>query len=375
MSAALELARQLIALASVTPDDAGCQALLAKRLTAQGFTCEPMRFGAVDNLWAWRGREAPLFVFAGHTDVVPAGPREQWQSDPFQPVVRNGMLYGRGAADMKGGLAAMVAGCERFLRDHPGHKGSIGFLITSDEEGPAQDGTRRVIETLRERGDTIDWCVVGEPSSRQRLGDTLRHGRRGSLNGVLLVRGVQGHVAYPDEADNPIHKLAPLLVELSATDWGRGDDDFPATSFQISNFNAGTGADNVIPGSAEVRFNFRYPPQVTVAGLRERVEQLLKRHKLDYTLDWRDSGAPFITRDGTLLDAARAAVQDVTGFTPEFSTGGGTSDGRFIAPAGAQVVELGPVNATIHKANEAVAVDDLDRLARIYQRLLERLLT
>jgi len=373
-SPTLALARALIALPSVTPEDAGCQALMAERLAALGFRNEPMPFGEVQNLWSRLGEAGPLLVFAGHTDVVPPGPEAEWRTPPFEPTVIDGMLYGRGAADMKGSLAAMITACERFLERHPQPRGSIAFLITSDEEGPAVDGTVRVVETLQARGEHIDWCLVGEPSSSERVGDVIKNGRRGSLSGHLVVRGVQGHVAYPQLADNPVHRALPALAELAAIEWDRGNAFFPPTSFQISNIHAGTGATNVIPGTLEVDFNFRYSTETDHRRLMESVEALIARHGLDAHIDWTHSGAPFLTPAGELVDAARAAVQDVTGITPELSTAGGTSDGRFIAPTGAQVLELGPVNATIHKVNECVRVSELEQLSRTYERLLERLL-
>ncbi len=373
-SPTLALARALIARPSVTPEDAGCQALMAERLAALGFRNEPMPFGEVQNLWSRRGEAGPLLVFAGHTDVVPPGPEAGWRTPPFEPTVIDDMLYGRGAADMKGSLAAMITACERFLARHPRPRGSIGFLITSDEEGPAVDGTVRVVETLQARGERIDWCLVGEPSSSERVGDVIKNGRRGSLSGQLVVRGVQGHVAYPQLADNPVHRALPALAELAAIEWDRGNAFFPPTSFQISNIHAGTGAGNVIPGTLVVDFNFRYSTETDHRRLMERVQALIERHGLEARIEWTHSGAPFLTPPGELVDAARAAVQDITGIIPELSTAGGTSDGRFIAPTGAQVLELGPVNATIHKVNECVRVPELEQLSRIYERLLERLL-
>ncbi|HEX7034469.1 MAG TPA: succinyl-diaminopimelate desuccinylase [Pseudomonadales bacterium] len=371
----LELCLALLRRPSVTPDDAGCQALLAERLTAAGFRCRSLPFGRVSNLWATRGSGGPLFVFAGHTDVVPPGPDAAWSSPPFEPQIRGGYLYGRGAADMKSSLAAMLVATERFLAARPSHPGRIGFLITSDEEGDAVDGTRAVIDALTREGERIDYCVVGEPSSADALGDTIRIGRRGSLNGYLVVQGVQGHVAYPDRADNPIHRLAPALAELAATRWDDGNAHFPPTSWQASNIRAGTGASNVIPGELSLEFNFRYCTEQTAAGLERRVEEVLRRHGLRYRLRWQLSGEPFLTAaGGELVSAVQQSVREVTGRTPELSTGGGTSDGRFIAPTGAQVVELGPCNATIHKVDERIAVADLAPLAAVYQRLLERLL-
>ncbi len=373
-SPTLELAMELIRRRSITPEDAGCQNLLAERLERLGFRVERLRFGEVDNLWARLGDDAPLFAFAGHTDVVPPGPVERWQSPPFEPTLRDGCLYGRGAADMKGSIAAMVTACERFLAtSRPA--GSIAFLITSDEEGPAVDGTVKVIEQLEKRDEKIDWCLVGEPTCAERLGDTLKNGRRGSLGGRLRVFGKQGHIAYPHLAQNPVHAALPALAELCATEWDRGNAFFPPTSFQISNIHAGTGATNVIPGELEVLFNFRFSTEVTDAELRRRVESILEAGGFDYDLEWTLSGQPFLTPAGRLVDAARAAVGEVTGLEPQLSTSGGTSDGRFIAPTGAEVVELGPLNATIHQIDERVGVQELEQLSAIYQRILDRLLT
>lgn len=374
MSDVLDLACELIRRPSVTPDDAGCQDLLAERLAAAGFRCESLRYGAVDNLWARRGEAGPLLVFAGHTDVVPPGPLDDWNTNPFRPEIDAGMLQGRGAADMKGSLAAMICAAEAFAREHPDHGGSIGFLLTSDEEGLALDGTRRVMETLAGRGEHIDWCVVGEPSSVDRAGDTIRRGRRGSITGRLTVLGRQGHVAYPENADNPIHAVLPALAELATMEWDAGYPDFPPTSFQVANFTAGTGADNVIPGRAEVQFNLRYSPALTPENIQATVTRVLESHAVRYDLDWHDSGRPFHTPDGTLLEAVVSAVRAHTGSAPALSTGGGTSDGRFIAPTGAHVVELGPVNATIHQANERVHVEELETLGGMYRRVLEQLL-
>lgn len=374
MSETLELAQDLIRRASVTPDDAGCLDLIAARLEPLGFTCEVLRFGEVANLWARRGTDGPVLALAGHVDVVPTGPLEDWGTPPFDPVVRDGWLHGRGAADMKGGLAALVTAAERFVATHPGHRGSLAFLLTADEEGPAVDGTCRVIETLTARGETIDWCLLGEPSSRERAGDVLRNGRRGSLNGLLTVHGIQGHVAYPDVADNPVHRFAPVLTELCAMQWDRGNEHFPPTSFQVSNLNAGTGADNIIPGEAVVAFNLRFSTEWTVEKLQQAVTALLDRHELNYRIEWRVSGLPFLTDGGALLDAVRSSVHEVIGIEPECNTGGGTSDGRHIAPAGAEVIELGPVNATIHKIDERVRVSELDELSATYERILEKLL-
>jgi succinyl-diaminopimelate desuccinylase len=374
MSQAVELTRDLLGRRSVTPADEGCQQVLSERLQAAGFSVEPLPFGSVENLWARRGRCGPLFCFAGHTDVVPTGPLEEWRSDPFVPAIRDGVLYGRGAADMKSGLAAMVTAAEEFVRAHPDHKGSIAFLITSDEEGPSVDGTRRVAQTLRERGEHIDWCVVGEPSSEASIGDTIKVGRRGSLSGRLTVHGVQGHVAYPQLAENPVHALAPALAELTAREWDQGTEHFQPTSFQVSNLNAGTGAPNVIPGELKARFNLRYSPIQTLESLKAAVEDILRRHKVRYTLEWYVSGEPFYTPPGELSRAVGEAVAEVAGTHPKLSTGGGTSDGRFIAPLGAQVVELGVVNASIHKVNECVRLTDIDALHRMYFNVLRNLL-
>lgn len=374
MSATLELAKDLISRASVTPEDAGCQQLMRARLAAIGFVVEDLPFAEVSNFWARRGDQPPLLVFAGHTDVVPSGPLDKWQSPPFSAELRDGLLYGRGAADMKGSLAAMVTACEAFVAQHPDHRGSLGFLITSDEEGPSVNGTVKVVEHLQARGEHIDLCLVGEPSSRERLGDVIKNGRRGSLNGTLTVRGKQGHVAYPHLVANPVHLAAPALAELTTIEWDRGNRFFPPTSFQISNIQAGTGAENVVPGELQVMFNLRYSTELDAAAIRQRVHALLDRHALDYTLAWRLSGEPFLTPAGELVAAARAAIHELTGIDTELSTSGGTSDGRFIAPTGAQVLELGPLNATIHQVNECVTVADLDRLSDIYRRILEKLL-
>lgn len=375
LSPTVELTCELIRRRSVTPDDEACQKLIGERLAAAGFTLEPMPFGEVENLWATRGEAAPRFVFAGHTDVVPTGPVEQWASDPFEPTFKGDFLYGRGAADMKGSLAAMVVASERFVARHPNHKGCIGFLLTSDEEGPAVNGTVKVIETLMARDELIEWCIVGEPSSTSTVGDMVRNGRRGSLNGTLTVRGIQGHVAYADQVVNPIHKAAGALDELAKTRWDEGSADFPPTTFQISNINAGTGATNVVPGTLTALFNFRYSTALTREGIEAQVESVLDKHGLDYDVVWSHSGHPFVTSSGALVEATRGAVSAVTGASAELSTSGGTSDGRFIAPTGTQVVELGPVNATIHKIDECVAYRDLDQLTDIYEGILERLLT
>lgn len=375
LSPTLSLACDLIRRRSVTPEDAGCQALLAERLHRLGFRLEHLPFGEVDNLWAVRGESGPLFCFAGHTDVVPPGDERRWRTPPFEPVIRDGILYGRGAADMKGSLAAMVAATEAFVADHPDHPGRIAFLLTSDEEGPAADGTVRVVEWLQQRNTIPDWCLVGEPSSTDRCGDVVKNGRRGSLGAELVVRGVQGHVAYPHLADNPIHRLAPALTALCGETWDRGNDFFPATSFQISNIQGGTGATNVIPGEARVGFNFRFSTEVTATELRQRTESILRAHQLDFEIEWHLSGEPFLTPAGDLVEAVRGAVDAVTGRSPRLSTAGGTSDGRFIAPLGTQVVELGPVNASIHKIDEQTSVAELDALGSMYQGILERLLT
>ncbi len=373
-NAVLDLCCQLIRCPSVTPDDAGCQALLAERLQACGFTCRPMPASEVTNLWAQRGTEGPLLVFAGHTDVVPTGPLEQWQSNPFEPDIRDGFLYGRGAADMKASIAAMVLANERFFAQHPAQTGRVGFLITSDEEGPAINGTRAVVERLSAEGVKADYCIVGEPSSREHLGDVIRVGRRGSLNGSLKVRGLQGHVAYPDLADNPIHRIAPALAELASTQWDQGNAYFPPTTWQASNISAGTGATNVVPGELTLSFNFRFCTEQTSASLQTRTAAILDRHGLDYRLSWQLSGEPFLTRPGALIEAVCDSINAATGLTTEKSTGGGTSDGRFIAPTGCEVVELGPVNASIHQVNEHVAIADLEPLAEMYLGILERLL-
>jgi len=374
MSPTLELAFDLISRASVTPEDAGCQDTMIARLEAIGFHVERLRFEDVDNFWARRGDAGPVLCFAGHTDVVPTGPVDKWQSHPFQPEIRDGMLYGRGAADMKGSLAAMVTACERFVAAHPNHKGTIAFLITSDEEGPSINGTVKVVQTLEARGEKMDWCLVGEPSCSEQLGDTVKNGRRGSHNARLVVKGVQGHVAYPHLASNPVHLAAPALAELVSIEWDQGNEFFPPTSFQISNIHAGTGATNVIPGELEVLFNLRYSTETDHQHIEQRVTEVLDRHGLDYDIEWTLSGLPFLTPAGALVDAARDAIKAVTGIDTELSTGGGTSDGRFIAPTGAQVLELGPLNASIHQRNEHVKADDLDRLSDIYQGILQRLL-
>jgi succinyl-diaminopimelate desuccinylase len=371
---ALELARELIARKSVTPEDGGCQEMLARRLERSGFRCEPMRFGDVDNLWARRGTARPLVCFAGHTDVVPTGPLTEWHSDPFVPTIRDGKLYGRGAADMKSSIAAFVVAVEAFVQEKPGHGGSIALLLTSDEEGPAVDGTVRVVEKLKARNELIDYCVVGEPTSVDWLGDMLKNGRRGSLSGKLTVRGVQGHVAYPHLVKNPVHLLAPALAELVRTEWDKGNESFPPTSFQVSNIHAGTGAGNVVPGSVVVDFNFRFSTESTEASLRNRVEQVLKKHGLDYSVDWVLGAKPFLSRNGKLASTVVGAAKRHTGHNGELSTTGGTSDARFIIDICPEVIELGPVNASIHKLNEHIALEELEMLPRIYLDVLRQLL-
>ncbi|MBW3166548.1 succinyl-diaminopimelate desuccinylase [Ferrimonas balearica] len=373
-SAVLTLAKDLIARPSVTPEDAGCQAMMAAHLERLGFTIESMVFEDTTNLWARRGSEGPVFCFAGHTDVVPPGDLSQWHTPPFEPTVIDGVLHGRGAADMKGSLAAMLVAVERFVTEHPDHQGSIAFLITSDEEGPFINGTTRVIDTLEARNEKITWCIVGEPSSTHKLGDIIKNGRRGSLTAEVTVKGIQGHVAYPHLADNPVHKAAPALAELAAMEWDKGNAFFPPTSFQIANIHAGTGAPNVVPGALNVQFNFRYSTEVTAQDLESRVHNIFDRYGLDYDIKWTYNGQPFLTGGGALLDATCAAIREVTGYDTEPSTSGGTSDGRFIAPTGAQVIELGPCNATIHKINECVSVRDLELLAECYEKVLEKLL-
>ncbi len=374
MSDVLDLTRDLIARPSVTPDDAGCQALIAERLRRAGFACESLRYGEVDNLWASHGSGAPVLVLLGHTDVVPPGPREAWASDPFAPEVRDGMLYGRGAADMKGSVAAFAIAAERFAAAHPHHPGTLALLLTSDEEGDAIDGVRRVAQTFRERGQRIDWCITGEPSSTEKLGDLLRVGRRGSLSGTLTIKGVQGHVAYPHKARNPIHLAAPALAELAARHWDDGYESFPPTSLQISNLHAGTGANNVIPGELRVLFNLRYNPHWDAPRLEAEIAALLDRHRLDHELRWHRSGEPFYTPEGRLREVARQVLATFAGAPPEESTGGGTSDARFIAPLGAQCIEVGPVNASIHQVDEHVRVADLEALPDLYLALIEGLL-
>ena len=370
----LKLAKALIQRPSVTPADEGCQHLLAERLQAIGFEIEHLRFAEVDNLWARRGDSGPVFCFAGHTDVVPTGPEDEWQFPPFSAHEEEGQLYGRGSADMKGSVAAFVTACERFIAQYPNHAGSIAFLITSDEEGPAKNGTVKVIETLEKRGEKIDWCLVGEPSSTDKVADVIKNGRRGSLGATLTVHGIQGHVAYPHMARNPVHAFAPALLQLTTETWDQGNDHFPATTFQISNINAGTGATNVIPGKLEVQFNLRFSTELTEAQIKQRVEAILDKHKLNYELEWILSGHPFLTPEGELVEATCKAIKDICGYDTELSTAGGTSDGRFIAPTGAQVVELGPINDSIHKIDENINIKDLEQLTKVYQKILEQLL-
>ncbi|RYC47692.1 succinyl-diaminopimelate desuccinylase [Pectobacterium zantedeschiae] len=369
----IELAQQLIKRPSLSPNDEGCQALMIERLTAIGFTVEAMDFGDTQNFWAWRGTGKTL-AFAGHTDVVPSGDESHWQHPPFEPIIRDGMLYGRGAADMKGSLAAMVIAAERFVAAHPNHQGRLAFLITSDEEASAINGTVKVVDALMARNERLDYCLVGEPSSTHVVGDVVKNGRRGSITANLRVHGVQGHVAYPHLADNPVHRAAPALNELIATEWDRGNDFFPPTTMQIANVQAGTGSNNVIPGELFVQFNFRFSTELTDVLIQQRVAELLDRHQLNYTIDWKLSGQPFLTARGELVDAVVNAVKHYNEVTPELLTNGGTSDGRFIARMGAQVVELGPVNATIHKVDECVNAADLQLLSRMYQRIMEQLI-
>jgi succinyl-diaminopimelate desuccinylase len=371
---ALDLAKELIGRKSITPEDGGCQEVIAQRLSAAGFNCEPMNFGAVTNLWARRGTQSPVVCFAGHTDVVPTGPLSEWHSDPFVPTIRDGKLYGRGAADMKSSIAAFVVAAEAFVKERPGHSGSIALLITSDEEGGAVDGTVKVVEALRQRNESIDYCIVGEPSSVDMLGDTVKHGRRGSLSGKLVVRGIQGHVAYPHLVKNPIHLLAPALAELARTQWDQGNDSFPPTSFQVSNIHAGTGAANVVPGWVEVDFNFRFSTESTDASLKERVEAILKKHGLDYSMAWLLGAKPFLSKRGRLEKLVVAAAKKHTGHNAEVTTTGGTSDARFIIEICPEVIELGPVNASIHKLNEHITLDELEMLPRIYLDTLRALL-
>ncbi|MDH5617844.1 MAG: succinyl-diaminopimelate desuccinylase [Gammaproteobacteria bacterium] len=372
--ATIDLLCDLLRRPSVTPDDAGCQELLSERLAAVGFTCETLQFNDVTNLWARRGDTSPVFCFAGHTDVVPPGDRAQWHSDPFEPTFRDGLLYGRGSADMKSGLAAMIVAIEEFVEKHPRHAGSIAVLITSDEEGRARDGTLRVMEALAARDEHVDWCVLGEPSSQNSLGDIVRIGRRGSLSGMLTVNGVQGHVAYPQLADNPIRRFAPVLAELHEIVWDNGNEFFPPTSFQVVDVRAGIGAPNVTPAELTARFNFRYSTEWTHESLQEKVHSVFDAHEINYELNWHLSGKPFLTEPGKLINAVHQAVTEHTGYAPELSTGGGTSDGRFISPAGVDVVELGPVNASIHKIDEHVRVEDVIVLTSMYRRIMELML-
>lgn len=375
LSPTLDLACELIKRRSVTPVDEGCQQLMIEHLEAIGFCVVRLPFGDVDNFWAVRGASGPTLCFAGHTDVVPTGPEDDWQYPPFSPCIQDGVLYGRGAADMKGSLAAMITAVEHFVAARPDHPGQIAFLITSDEEGIAVNGTVKVVQWLLDNHKVPDWCLVGEPSSTKRVGDVIKNGRRGSLGAELVVKGIQGHVAYPQLADNPIHRVAPALADLAAERWDNGNHFFPATSFQVSNIHSGTGATNVIPGSVQVLFNFRFSTEVTVEQLKARTEAILKQHQLDYELQWHLSGQPFLTEEGPLVEAAVTSIREITGIEAQLSTAGGTSDGRFIAPHGCQVVELGPVNATIHKVNECASVDDIEILQKIYRRILEKLLS
>lgn len=374
LTTTLELTKSLIRCASITPNDAGCQEIIIKKLIPLGFHIEKMLFGDVDNLWARKGNTAPLIVFAGHTDVVPTGPQNMWTTPPFEPDERNGLLYGRGAADMKSGLAAMIVAAEQFIKKNPKFSGSIAFLITSDEEGPSINGTKKVIEELIARGEKIDFCVIGEASSDKLLGDQIRVGRRGSMGGKLIIQGKQGHVAFPHLANNPIHSAAAALHELTQEVWDEGNEFFPPTSFQISNIHAGTGAANVIPGTLEILFNFRFSTAVTVEELQTRVTKILEKNNLTFDLEWDVSGQPFLTKKGKLISAVQQSIKELTGLDPILSTGGGTSDGRFIAPTGAEVIELGPVNASVHQVNEHVQIADLDVLAKMYERALEKLL-
>ena len=374
MNNTLELAKSLISQASVAPDDNGCQSIMIERLKKIGFEIHPLKFGDVDNFWATRGNSGPIFAFAGHTDVVPAGNEDAWNTSPFEPTIKGDYLYGRGAADMKGGLASMVTATENFVQDNPNHNGTIAFLITSDEEGVAINGTVKVMDYLDENDTKIDYCLLGEPSSTSITGDVIKNGRRGSLNGVINVNGQQGHVAYPHLAKNPIHFIAPALNDLCLQEWDSGNEYFPATSFQISNFHSGGGVTNVVPGEAKVMFNFRYSTETTKEELMAKVHEILDNHKIDYTLDWHHSGNPFLTPVGDLVSACVSAIEEIKDITPELSTSGGTSDGRFIAKEGTQVVELGPVNATIHQINESILVKDLEDLSSIYTKVLTRML-
>ena len=374
MSPTLALAMELISRPSVTPHDGGCQPLIADRLSAIGFDCQTMDFGNVTNLWARRGSDAPLFVFLGHTDVVPTGPESEWETPPFEPTLRDGYLCGRGATDMKGSVAAFITALERFAANHPGHRGSVGVLLTSDEEGDAVDGTVKVVEKLSRRGEHIDWCLVGEPSSRDRIGDVVKNGRRGSLTGRLTVLGRQGHVAYPDKVVNPVHAFARGFAELADTVWDQGNADFPPTSFQVSNISAGTGVENVVPGTLDACFNFRYSTETTAQSLKESVTAILQKHGIQHRVEWTHGALPFLTREGALVEAVRTSIRELAAAETILSTEGGTSDGRFVAPTGAEVVELGPVNATIHKIDERVRAEDLDLLSKIYERVMDILL-
>ena len=374
MTDTIELLKNLIRRESVTPNDAGCLDLIANRLTPSGFTDERLNFGDTENMWLRRGTEKPLFVFLGHTDVVPVGALDLWESRPFEPTILGGNLYGRGAADMKGGIACFMTAVERFIENHPNHIGSIAIMLTSDEEGAATNGVVKVVEVLEKRGDKIDWCLVGEPSSDKQIGDVIRVGRRGSLNANLTVHGIQGHVAYPELADNPIHKITPALNDLVSEIWDNGNAFFPATSLQISNIHSGAGAENVIPANANVQFNLRFSTELTTEIIKQRTEEILNRHDLNYDIKWRLSGDPFLTSKGALIDAAHNAIKTVTGFETLDDTGGGTSDGRFIAPTGAQVIELGALNASIHKVNEHIGIADLEVLSKIYEQMLVDLL-
>ncbi len=374
MSDTLELVKQLIEQVSVTPNDAECQSILADYLKPDGFNVEVMQFEDVTNLWLRRGTNTPLFVFAGHTDVVPTGPEDKWDSPPFSPTIRNNQLFGRGAADMKSSIAAMAVACKKFVNSNPKHKGSIAFLLTSDEEGPAVNGTVKVVDALQSRNENIDMCLIGEPSSNHTLGDALKIGRRGSISASLNIKGVQGHVAYPHLAKNPVHEFAPALLELTQLKWDRGNEHFPATTFQISNIKAGTGASNIIPGNKHVDFNLRFSTEITAEEIKTKVLNILDKHQLDYEIEWHLSGNPFYCKPGELTNACQQAIQETLDIKPELSTSGGTSDGRFIAPTGAQIVELGPVNKSIHKVNEHIEVDALDQLTTIYYRILEKLL-
>jgi len=374
MSDTLNLLIDLIRRESVTPEDAGCQAMISQRLTALGFNCEHLDFADTRNIWLKRGDKAPLFCFLGHTDVVPPGPLEDWQSPPFEPTLRDGKLYGRGTADMKGSIACFITAVERFIQQHPDHKGSIALMLTSDEEGVATHGVVKVVDVLEKRGEKIDWCLVGEPSSHQKLADVIRVGRRGSLCAKMTVKGIQGHVAYPDIADNPIHRFAPALKALVEEVWDQGNDFFPPTSFQVSNIHAGTGAENIIPGHLETQFNLRFSTELDEQTIKQRTHALLDTFDLDYHIEWRLSGNPFLTTERTLIDATHKAIKKITGYVPIDDTGGGTSDGRFIAPTGAQVLELGPINDSIHKVNEHVNLEDLETLSQIYQQILVELL-